>query len=147
MEAIMNEAVSIISVLGTVSIAIFSVVAPHFFDLKKVKLEAKTAQVRKINETALELLGRLSHLRHWVSQDIVASAGESVQQVYTELQVKHYAWEQAIWSKLNSDDQERVRKLRHEFEGVHTPDAFKDRISDLSEEILSLTKVAIYSDK
>ncbi len=134
--------VAIISVLGTVLVAVLSILVPVVIDCRKSKRERDAVEVKMVDETALELLRHFSRFRHWTINDIEKSGDGTIQQAYTDLQVKHYAWEQAIWSRLSASDRERVRKLRKTFGDVHTPEALKGQVSDLSEEILSLTKAA-----
>jgi hypothetical protein len=130
---------TIVSVIVTGVVAIVSVLVPFIIEWRKSKQEKIAAEMERIDKSMLELLGELSNFRHWVMDDIEMSARRPIQQVFTDLQVKHYAWERAVWSRLNADDRGRVIELRQRFEKVHVPDELAKDVANLANEILSLT--------
>ena len=140
---------AMVSVIVSGIVALSSLLVPIIIDWRKSNRGKTTVKIEKINSAALELLGHLSHFRHWVWGDIEASAsGFPVQQVYTDMRVKHYAWEQAAWSHLDDHARERVRKLRRRFERLHTEsditkNASESDLPTLSDEILKLTHTAV----
>ena len=139
-------AVAFVSVIGTVLVSILSVFVPVIVDGKKRNQHKEEASMERIRKSSLDLLSHLAHLRHWKIEDIEDSAGAPIQQVYSELRVKHYSWEQSIWSKIGQSNRDTVRNLRKEFESVHTPAGLKDRYSDISEDVLSIAKDALEND-
>jgi hypothetical protein len=104
-------------------------------------------EIERIREATSQLLSELAHFLHWTIQDIEQSAERPIVQVYTSLKVKCYDWQQVIWSKLNPDNHERVRKIRKRLDYIHTPDNLSNKdsseVPNLVDEILSLSQVAI----
>jgi len=133
---------AVVSVIVTGVVSISSIFVPFVIEWRRWVRGKKAAEFERIDESTLDLLSTLANLRHWVIRDIEMSAQRPIQQVYTNLQVKHYAWERAVWSRLEADDRRRVRELRQRFEFVHKPDEFRESVSDLSDEILSLAYIA-----
>jgi hypothetical protein len=103
-------------------------------------------ETEKIQGATKELLRELAHFHHWTIGDIQESAGLAIEQVYTNLKFKCYAWRQTIWPRLDTEDQRQVEKIRQRLEGVHTPDDLSNETSsevpDLVDKILSLDYVA-----
>ena len=135
--------VAIVSVVGTVLVSVLSVFVPMIVDAKKRKEERREASLERIRTSSLDLLSHLAHFRHWDISDIEDSARAPIQQVYSQLRVRAYAWEQAVWPKIDQASRDKVRSLRTEFEAVHTPAALKDKYHQISDEVLSITKDAL----
>lgn len=147
MEA--QSLVAITAVVVTGFVSVLNGFVPFLIDWRKAKRdearvdrEQLAAEIAKIDQTTLELLGHLSHFRHWTIDDIETSYHGSAQRAYSELRAKHYAWEVAVWARLEEKERRQVRELRTKFENVHTPNAVAPEVSDLSEQVLSVTKTA-----
>jgi len=141
--------VAIVSIIATGAVSILSGFVPVLIDSRKskreeiaAKQEKEAAEIESIDKTTLDLLSHLSHFRHWTVSDIEQSYHGPAQKAYSDLRAKHYAWEFTIWSKLNEAERERVKNLRKKFEEVHTPETIDEDVSDLSQEILSLSTIA-----
>ncbi len=139
--------VAVISVVVSGIVAICSLAVPIIVDERRSNRERTAADLARVNTTTLDLLGALVHFRHWHQRDLEESSGRPIQQVYAELQRKHYAWERAIMPRLDEAGRESVKKMRKEFESTHTidhitKDASSSTLPDLSHEILHLAYLA-----
>jgi hypothetical protein len=140
--------VAILAMIVTGLVSILTGFVPVILDWRKSVRDREALEMSRIDQAMLELLGELSNFRHWVADDIEVAAECPLVAAYTKLQVKHYAWERAIWPRLSDEHREYARKLRREFEGLHEPDGIANRergsehLSELSERILSITYIA-----
>jgi hypothetical protein len=142
---------SIVAIIAVIITGIVSVVngfIPLLINWITTRRESEKEIIQRIDQTTIELLKELSNFRHWVAKDIKDAAGTSLIKAYTNLQVKQYAWERAVWNQLDNNFQNRVRQLRFELETLHTPTAISNEkrgtshLSELSSEILAITNMA-----
>jgi hypothetical protein len=142
----MSEVLTAVSVIAAAAVSIFSVFLPSHYERQRRKEEKVDAEVRRIDETTLSFLGQLSNFRHWRYESLEkVAADRPVEHLYTSLQVAQYAWERAIWPRLDDQGHSRVRIIRARLEGVHTPDDLSRGPGDsdvpaLAEEILALAR-------
>jgi hypothetical protein len=139
--------VAVVSVLVSGIVAVSSLAVPIIVDKLRSSRERTAADLERVNTTTLDLLGELVHFRHWYQRDLEESSGRPIQQVYADLQRKHYAWERAIMPRLDEAGRDSVKKMRKRFEGIHaiehiTKDASSSTLPDLSDEVLQLAYLA-----
>jgi hypothetical protein len=134
--------VAIISVSGTIIISILNVLVPLITEKRKAKREEQKEEFELVHKSSTELLSQLSHFKHHVIADIESSANSPVQQVYSDLRMKFYAWEQAIWPFIKPEQRKVVVDIRQEIEDVHTPVDLRDNYFEVSDEILRISKLA-----
>lgn len=136
--------VTLISVITASLVSILSIFVPMILDSRKAKRVSTLAERDRLETTTLDLLRELSNFRTPIWDSIEKSAGCPVQQAQSNLQVRHYAWECAIWSRLDQSHQQRVITLRERFEGLSMQEIGKlaKQVSDTSDEILALTRIA-----
>jgi hypothetical protein len=137
-----SSVITLVSVVATALVSILSVFVPVLVDWWKAKRQEKAAQAEETDKAALGLLANLAPFRHAVYNDIGFSAERDPVKLHSDLQVSHYAWERAVWPRLDDKDRDRVRKLRETFETVRDPSEYTRRMQELSDEILAVTYIA-----
>ena len=160
-EALMKSPellVALVSVLVTGAVSIFSGFVPAFLDGRKARREERRYQQDKvatenasIDQATLGLLDYLTKFRYRDSGNILRAFDgvHNILTVVSNLQSRYYTWESSVWAKLDSSSQQRVKLLREEFENLPLPTAtdskenpIADKLPALSDEILSLTRIA-----
>jgi len=142
----MSDWLTAISVISAATVSILSVFLPSHYERQRRKEEKVDAEVRRIDETTLGFLKELSNFRHWTYESLEKIAGDrAVEHLYTDLQVAQYAWERAIWLRLDDQGRGKVKNIRTKLEGVHTPNDLSKGPNDsdvpaLADEILSLAR-------
>jgi len=138
--------IALTSVIATALVSILSGFIPVFLDWLKSRREKRDEQLEQIKSTTLDLLKNLAPFRHTEYNDIKTSAGRMVVELHSDIQVAHYAWEQAVWPHLNEKEKERVKQLRSKFESVKDPKEYTKALQNISDEILQISRVASKSN-
>jgi hypothetical protein len=136
--------VTLISVITTGLVSILSVFVPIILESRKAAQAKISAERDRLETTTLDLLREISNFRRPIEFDIEMSSTRPVQQVLSDMQVRHYAWECAIWYKIDEKYQEQVRALRQKFELMSSQNLgeLARQLSDVTDEILTLTRIA-----
>jgi hypothetical protein len=145
MESILNPTViTLISVITTGLVSILSIFLPSVIEWLKARQANISSEKDRIETTTLDLLREISHFRRPIQFDIESSSGRSVQQTISDMQVKHYAWERAIWNKVGEKNQKQIITLRQKFESMSGQNLgeLAQQLSDVTDEILTLTRIA-----
>ncbi|HNT76394.1 MAG TPA: hypothetical protein PKH77_15370 [Anaerolineae bacterium] len=142
----MSDWLTAISVISAATVSVLSVFLPSYYERRRRKEDKIDAEVKKIDETTLDFLRNLSKFRHWDYDSLEKIAEDrAVQYLYTDLQVTQYAWERAIWSRLDAQGRDKIKSIRTRLEGVHTPNDLSRGVGDsdvpaLADEILALAR-------
>jgi hypothetical protein len=141
----MNTDVGVILIIAVISlalVAVASILAPFLMnfinDSVKWKREANAAELQRIDEKTVALLGILSQFR---SGNIVQAAGRPAEETYSKILGHYYAWERAIWPRCKEADRERAKQLRGRFENGTFKSLF-DGGPLIANDILALTHIA-----
>lgn len=143
-----SELIAIFSVFGTITVAVLTAIIPAIANWQKLKQEWSLAELERIDRAAVDLLRELSNFSSWTYESFKKIAGERpVEQLSIDLRAKYYAWERAVWSRLNLGNREKAKEIRKRFEDLHTYDDIssgpdKSDLPVLSDKILSLTYIA-----
>ena len=142
----MSDWLTAISVISAATVSVLSVFLPSYYERRRRKEDKIDAEVNKIDETTLDFLRNLSKFRHWDYDSLEKIAEDrAVQYLYTDLQVTQYAWERAIWPRLDAQGRDKIKSIRTRLEGVHTPNDLSRGPGDsdvpaLADEILALAR-------
>jgi hypothetical protein len=145
-EVRMSDWLTAISVVSAATVSILSVFLPSYYERQRRKEDKVNAEGKRIDETTLGFLKELSNFRHWTYESLEKIAGDrAVEHLYTDLQVTQYAWERAIWLRLDAQGRDKVKNIRTRLEGVHTPndlsrDPGDSDVPALADEILALAR-------
>lgn len=145
MENILNPTlITLISVITTGLVSVFSIFVPIIIESIKTRKANIFAEKDKIETTTLDLLREISHFRRPVEFDIESSSRRPVQQTISDMQIRHYAWERAIWSRIDEKHQQQVIIIRHKFESLSQQNLneLSQKLSDVTDEILTITRKA-----
>jgi uncharacterized coiled-coil DUF342 family protein len=137
-----SSVIALVSVITAGLVSILSVFVPVLTDLWKAKRQEKFAQAEEIDKTALDLLGKIAPVRHNDYNKTSYSSSREFFILQSDLQASHYAWERAVWGHLNSNDRDRVIKLRKVFETADKLSEYAKQMQELSAEILAITYIA-----
>lgn|GEM_PF-1775806 len=144
-----SEVIAIFSVFGTITVAILTAIIPAIANWRRLRQEWSLAELERIDRSAVDLLRELSNFSSWTQESFEKIAGERpVEQLAIDLRTKYYAWERAVWARLNLDDRNKAKEIRKRFESLHRHDDIssspdKSDLPDLSDRILSLTDIAV----
>jgi hypothetical protein len=142
----MSDWLAAIGVISTAVVSILSVFLPSYYERQRRKEEKADAEIKRFDESTLDFLRELANFRHWNDCSLKKIAGDrAVEHLYTDLQVAQYAWERAIWSRLDAQGREKVKSIHARLEGVHTCNDLSRGAGDsdipaLAEEILALAR-------
>jgi hypothetical protein len=145
MESILNPTlITLISVITTGLVAILSIFVPIIIESLKARQANISSEKEKIDTATLDLLREIAHFRDPVPHNVESSSRRPVQQTISDLQIKHYAWERAIWNKIGEKHQGQVVILRQKFESMSQRNLVElaNQLSDVTDEILALTRIA-----
>jgi hypothetical protein len=139
-----NEpSIALVSVIVSGIVAISSVVFPILLNLisesSKWKREKNLHIIEIINSTTINLLDTIADFR---SGDVREATGETTSKKLSDAISNYYSWERAIWQKLNTEDQNEIKKLRKKFEDADYHSLFSDGPS-LADQILDISAKAI----
>jgi hypothetical protein len=145
MDSIQNSTlIALISVITTGLVSILSIFVPIIIESRKSRQASISAEKERVDTATLDLLREISHFRSPVQGDIEFSSRRPVQQVISDMQIKHYAWERAIWDKIGEKHQEQVVAVRKKFESLswHNLNEIATQLSNVTDEILTLSRIA-----
>jgi hypothetical protein len=137
--------ITLISVVAAGSVSVLSIFVPIIVESLKARQARISSEKDKLEAATVELLRELSYLGRPIQGDIERSASRPMQQVFSDLQVKHYVWERAIWNKVSEKNQKNIKALRVKFEKLSSSQKISDisqQLSEITDEILSLTRIA-----
>lgn len=138
----MNLDATVISVISSGCVAIAGIMLPMLVNLfnehVKWSREQKSSRAKRIDSSSIELLDVLADFR---SGNIAHATQRPIEEVYSNLLSKYYAWERTIGLYCKESEQERVRKLRAKFEERNYDSLYKNS-ADLANEILALSHFA-----
>jgi len=137
--------ITLISVIAAASVSVLSIFVPIIVESLKARQVRISSEKERLESATVELLRELSHLGRPIQGDVERSSSRPMQQVFSDLQVKHYVWERAIWNKLPEKYQKNVKTLRVKFESLPSSQKISDvsqHLSEITEEILTLTRIA-----
>lgn len=140
-----SNLITLISVITAASVSVLSIFVPIIVESLKARQARATSERDRLESATVELLRELSHLGRPIQGDVERSSNRPMQQVFSDLQVKHYVWERAIWKKLPEKYQVDVKTLRVKFESLLSNQKINDisqHLSEITEEILTLTRIA-----
>jgi hypothetical protein len=142
----MSDWLAAIGVISTAVVSILSVFLPAHYERQRRKEERTDAETKRFDESTLDFLRELANFRHWDPESLKKIARDrEVEHLYTDLQVAQYAWEWAIWSRVDTQGRDRVKSIRTRLEGVHTHNDLSrgpgnSDVPALADEILALAR-------
>lgn len=133
--------IALISVLITGGVAISSVLLAPLMNLwvesVKARRDSKSASIKKVEETAKELLAALAQYQ----TDIHMTGKRPLEEIYADILSRGYWWELAVTPYCNKDEASRIVAIR---------DIYTDRTKtrgqmsmDAIKEILKVTQLVI----
>jgi hypothetical protein len=137
-----SSIITLVSVITAGLVSVLGVLVPVLTDLWKAKRQQKPSQAHEIDKTALDLLGKITPLRHTDYNKVGHSAEQDPFKHQSDLQASHYAWECAVWHHLNDNSKARTNKLRKIFETTQNLSEYTKQMQELSDEILAITYIA-----
>ena len=139
-----STVIALISVITTGLVSVLSIFVPIIIETRKSRQAGISARKDKLDMATLDLLREISHFRSPVQGDIEYSSQRLLQQVIADLQIKHYAWERAIWNNLDEKHQEQIVAVRKRFESLSRNNLgeLASQLSKVTDEILTLSRIA-----
>jgi len=144
MDSVLNSTlIALISIITTGLVSILSIFVPIIIESRKLRQASISSEKDKLDTATLDLLREISHFRSPVQGDIEYSSQRVLQQVVSDLQIKHYAWERAIWNNLDETHQKQIVAVRKSFEKLSRNNLgeLAKQLSDVTDEILSLSRI------